>query len=324
MIIKSFEIDKIKKQQNDLFLLYGSNKGYKKEIINNYLINDFKGEILFLDETEVLSNDKFIEELLTKSLFDKKKKIIISNASDKLFNIISEINEKNIEDIKIIINCEILEKKSKLRNLFEKEKKLVCIPFYEDNKRTLSIIAQNFLNKKNIKISQEILNLLVERSKGDRINLNNELQKIESLSLTKKNIKIEDIQILSNLAENYSVSELSDNYLAKNTKRVSHILNENNYNSDDCVMILRTILNRSKRLLKLKNSIEKNNNLDLAISTFKPPIFWKEKDIVKTQLQNWSQTEIKKIIYKINDIELMVKKNSSNSINFISDFVRNY
>ena len=254
----------------------------------------------------------------------KKKKIIISNASDKLFNIISEINEKNIEDIKIIINCEILEKKSKLRNLFEKEKKLVCIPFYEDNKRTLSIIAQNFLNKKNIKISQEILNLLVERSKGDRINLNNELQKIESLSLTKKNIKIEDIQILSNLAENYSVSELSDNYLAKNTKRVSHILNENNYNSDDCVMILRTILNRSKRLLKLKNSIEKNNNLDLAISTFKPPIFWKEKDIVKTQLQNWSQTEIKKIIYKINDIELMVKKNSSNSINFISDFVRNY
>ena len=135
---------------------------------------------------------------------------------------------------------------------------------------------------------------------------------------------MEDVQKLTNLAENYSVFELSDNYLAKNSKKISHILNENNYNSDDCILILRTILNKSKRLLKLKNELNKNKNIDLVLSSFRPPIFWKEKEIVKKQIQSRSNEEVKKIIYKINDLELIIKKNSTNSLNFVSDFILNY
>ena len=325
MIIKSFEIEKIKSIKNNLILIYGTNQGYKNQVIKELFEKSFEGEILRFDENEILNNhEEFISNLMNKSLFDDNKLIIISRTTDKIIKFVSEIIERKIEKIKIIINSDNLEKKSKLRILFEKEKEFVCIPFYEDNNKSLSLIAQNFFRQKNIKVSQEIINLLIGRSRGDRGNLINELNKIENLSITKKNIDIEDVLKLTNLSENYSVFELVESYLAKNKKQVSKILNENNYANDECVLILRTILNRSKRLLKLKESQIQTGNIDLTISSFKPPIFWKEKDVVKKQIQSWSDDEVKKMIYKINDIEILVKKNSNNSLNFISDFVSNY
>ena len=261
---------------------------------------------------------------MNKSLFNEEKLTIITRSTDKILKFINEIKERNIQKIKIVINSNNLDKKSKLRTLFEKEKDLICIPFYEDNDKSLSIISQNFFINKKIKISQEIINLLVSRSRGDRGNLVNELNKIENLIITKKNISIEDILKLTNLSENYSVFELAENYLTKNKKQVSKILNENNFANDECILIIRTILSRSKRLLKLKKSQDQTGNIDVTISSFKPPIFWKEKDMVKKQIQSWSQDEIKKIIYKINDLEILVKKNSNNSLNFVSDFVSNH
>ena len=325
MIIKSFELDKIKSSKKKLILIYGLNQGYKNQVIKNLFEKLFEGEILRYDENEILNNhEEFISNLMNRSLFDDNKLIIISRASDKIVKFINEIIERNIEKIKIIINSDNLEKKSKLRNLFEKEKDLVCIPFYEDNDKSLNIIAQNFFKQKNIKVSQEIINLLIGRSRRDRGNLVNELNKIENLSITKKNIEVEDIIKLTNLSENYSVFELAESYLAKNRKQVSKILNENNFANEECILILRTILNRSKRLLKLKESQSETGNIDLTISSFKPPIFWKEKDAVKQQIKSWSHDEVKKIIYKINDLEILVKKNSNNSVNFVYDFVSNY
>ena len=126
-------------------------------------------------------------------------------------------------------------------SLFEKEKNLICVPVYEDDSRSLNLIVKEFLKKNQLRISQEIINIIIKRSKGDRKNLNNELSKIKNLAISKKKIEIDDILKLTNLAENYSVFELCDNYLAKNSKKVSNILNENNYTSDDCILILRTI-----------------------------------------------------------------------------------
>ena len=325
MIIKSFETEKIKSIKNNLILLYGANEGHKNQIINELFKRFFKGEVLRFEENEILTNhERVISNLMNKSLFEEEKLIIISRASDKIFRLISEIIEREIDKIKIIINSDILDKKSKLRNLFEKDKNLICIPFYEDNDKNLGSIAQNFFIKKKIKVSQEIINLLISRSRGDRGNLTNELNKLESLSITKKNIEIEDVIKLTNLSENYSVFELAENYLAKNKQKVSKILNENNFANDECVLILRTILNRSKRLLKLKENHNQTRNIDLTISSFKPPIFWKEKEIVKKQIQSWTNDEVKNMIYKINDLEILVKKNSNSSLNFVSDFVSNY
>ena len=325
MIVKSFEIEKIKSIKNNFILLYGSNQGHKNQVIKELFEISFKGEISRFDENEILNNyESFVSSLINKSLFEDYKLIVISRVSDKIIKLMNEILERNIEKIKIIINSDNLDKKSKLRSLFEKNKELICIPFYEDNEKNLTSITQNFFRQKKIKVSQQIINLLIGRSRGDRGNLINELNKIENLSITKKNIYIEDVLKLTNLSENYSVFELAENYLAKNKKQVSKILNENNFANDECILILRTILNRSKRLLKLKESQNETGNIDLTISSFKPPIFWKEKDAVKKQIQSWSNDEVKKIIYKINDLEILIKKNSNNSLNFVSDFVSNY
>ena len=325
MIIKSFELDKLKSFKSNLHLIYGNNEGIKEDIIESIYLSDFNGNILKYDESEVLNNkDEFISSLLTKSLFENKKLIIISRATEKLFSLLNDILDRELIDTKIIIKSSNLEKKSKLRSLFEKGSQLICTAVYEDDSRSLNFIINNFLKNNKLSLSQEIKNILIERSKGDRIYLKNELEKLRNLHISKNKVSIEDVLKLTNLAENYSVFELSDNYLAKNSKKVSNILNENNYSSEDSILIIRTILNKTKRLLKIRTELDNNSNIDQVISSFKPPIFWKEKDIVKKQAQSWSTNEVKEIIFKINDLETSVKKNTANSMLFVSDFVSNY
>ena len=324
MIIKSFEFEKIKSKNYKSILLYGVNQGLKDELIKSAILKDFSGEILKYDESEVIEKSEIIlESFLNGSLFDDQKLILISRCSNKIYPFIEKFLEKDISQAMIVLNSENLDKKSKLRALYEKSKDLICVPFYEDNQQSLSIFANKYLQNKNIKLSREILNLIIERSQGDRGNLKNELQKIENLSLSKKNISNEDIINITNLAENYTVFELVDNYLAKNQKKVSKIINENNFVNDDSIIILRTLLSRSKRLLKLKNMQNVNKSIDDAIAVYKPPIFWKEKDIVKQQMSNWSEDEVKKKIFEISNLEILIKKNSS-SINLVSDLISNY
>ncbi len=324
MIIKSFEINKVKFSKFKSILLYGLNKGFKEEVIKTNISLDFSGEIIRYEESEVLeNNDAIIESFINGSLFAELKMMIVSRCSNKILSFIEEFLERDISNVQIVINSENLDKKSKLRALFEKDKKLACIPFYEDNNQSLNIFAIKFIKEKNIKISQETINLIVERARGDRSNLNNELRKLEALTLTRNKITQEDIFNLTNLAEDYGIFELVDNYLAKNKMKVSKILNENNFVNDDCILILRTLLNRSKRLLKLKNIQKEKGNIDEVISSYKPSIFWKEKDLVKQQIKNWSEKEIKKKIYEISNLEILTKKNTS-SINLVSDLISNY
>ena len=185
----------------------------------------------------------------------------------------------------------------------------------------MSNIANTYFKEKKIPISQETINILVTRSRGDRLNLNNEITKIENFTKSKKIINVDDILKLTNLAENYSVNELVDSCLAKNSKKTINILNENNYSTEDCILIIKTFLIKAKRLNKLKSQTKENENIDQLITSFKPPIFWKDKEIIKEQVKNWTLKKVENLIYKINEIELLIKKNSSNSINILFDFI---
>ena len=320
MIIKSFELNKINLTLNNLFLFYGKNEGLKNDVIKKILEN--KKNIFNYEEKEILENENnFIENLLTKSLFDEEKIIIIKRSTDKILSIIENFYSKKIEDIVIILNSENLEKKSKLRSFFEKDKHLVSVPFYPDNEQTLSKLTYNFFKNKNISISQANINLIINKCSGDRQALKNELNKIEYYIKNSNKINSEDIIKLTNLNENHSVSELIDHCLAKNKKKTINILNENNFNNEDCILITRTFLNKSKKILKLSKAFEKNKNIDLTISSAKPPIFWKDKEITKTQLNQWEPESIKKLIYRLNEIELLIKKNFNNSLHLITDFI---
>ena len=201
---------------------------------------------------------------------------------------------------------------------------MITIPFYEDDVRSLTSVIISFISEHNIKLSRESINLLVNRAGGDRENLKIELDKILNYSHSNNKVEFEHVQRLTNLAENYGVSELADSCLSKNRKNVSKILNENNYTDDDCILILRTLLSKSKRLLTIIKKFNETKNLDNAISNIKPPIFWKEKENVKKQAITWKIDELKDKIYKISEIELLVKTNSGKSLNLVSDFIVNF
>ena len=324
MILKIIEINKYDISKKNYYLFYGENEGLKNNLLKEKFENLTKN-IFRYDESEILKDkESFFNSLVSGSFFENEKLIIISRITDKIKDFIEEIIEKEIKEIKIVLNAGLLEKKSKLRNFFEKDNNTICTAFYPDTHQTLISITANFFKKNKVAISQQTLNLIVERSRGDRHNLNNELCKIENYMLNKKSISNDEVQILTNLAENYNVSDLIDNCLAKNKLRTVNILNENNYSIEDCILIIRTLLNKSKRLYKIMVFCENNNNnVDTAISSIRPPVFWKEKEIVKQQVRKWTLNNVEKLIFEISEVELLIKKNSINSINILSDFIIN-
>ena len=327
MISKYYEIKKFKNKIN-FFLFYGENEGQKIDVIQSNF-NEFTKENTYkYSEKDIIENKQiFFENIYSKSFFENDKLILISDVSDKILNLMQEIIESNMNDVVIILIAKRLDKKSKIRNYFEKEKKILIIPFYEDTAQTLLSIAKKILFENKINLSSENINLIIERSQGDRINLKNELQKIINLSQNNKKLDLEDILKLTNLSENYSAGELVDNCLSKNKKRTLNILNENIPSSEDNILILRTFLIKLKRLRKLRLNLKENNNIDQVINSFKPPIFWKDKNIIKQQIKIWELNDIESFIVDLNNTESLIKKNPqiSNQImnNMILDRVEN-
>ena len=321
MILKFYEINKIDIISQNLILFYGNNEGLKKEeIIKIYSKTDKK--VYKYEEKQILENSQnFFDNLYSGSLFENEKFIIIDRVTDKILKIIDEILEKKIKDTTILLNSGILEKKSKLRSKFEKDKNLVCVAFYPDNNETLSKLVNNFIKEKNISLSQMNVNFITNKCNGNREFLTNELEKIYHFSKNKKNIEHKDLVKLINLNEDFSVAELIDNCLAKNQKKTFNIINENNFNNDDCIIITRTFINKLKRNLYLAKQYQLNKNIEKTLNDAKPPIFWKDKEIVKNQIKNWTTKGIEDLIIQINDIELKIKKNSNNALQMILDFI---
>jgi len=324
MIIKSYELKKLDLNKNKYILFYGTNEGAKTEEIDRLKLLNKDKTFINYEEKQILENSENIyNNIFSKSLFENKKIITINRTTDKLLKIIEDILEKNFVDIYLIFISDNLEKKSKLRSLFEKRKELTCVAFYPDTPDTLSKMTHNFFRERKILISQAHVNLIVNKCNGDRGILKNELSKIELFSKNKTKISSENLLKLVNLVENHSISELIDNCLAKNQKKTINILNDNNFSSEDCIIITRTFINKSKRIMKLLQEYQSNGNLDTTIANAKPPIFWKDKEIVKQQINKWSPNQISELIYSLNEIELQIKKNYTNPVNIVSDFILN-
>tara|TARA_B100000963_G_C22600793_1_gene660136 strand:- start:132 stop:1130 length:999 start_codon:yes stop_codon:yes gene_type:complete len=320
MILKSFELDKKNFSKFKLFVIYGENEGLKKEIISKIKGNYNNKEIIYEEEQILKNKDFFYSEIKNKSLFDENKTFIIERSSEKISETVMDLDQSFLDDI-IILNCGILDKKSKLRNFIEKSNNAVIIPTYKDNSQSLINIAKDFFLKNKISVSYETLNLLVNRCSGDRGNLKNELEKVSNYLCDKKVLSMKEISILTNLAENYSASELVDASLSKNLKKTQEILNENNYAHEDTFFILRVFLQKAKKILSLLEKIENKSDIEKVISEHRPPIFWKDKPVIKKQLELWSYKKMSSLIQKLNHIEITIKKNNTLSIILMKNFI---
>ena len=320
MILKSFDIDKSNISEFKLFIIYGENDGLKKEIIQKIKKKHSGKEIKYEEEQILKNKDNFFSELKNKSLFEDKKILYVDRCTEKISEIILELDKNYLDDL-LIINCGSLEKKSKIRNLIEKSDFGVIIPTYKDNSQSLINIAKNFFLDKKISVSHETLNLLVNRSNGDRGYLKNELEKISNYSFDKKVISLKEISTLTNLSENYSAAELVDASLTKNIKKTCEILKENNYSQEDTFFIIRVFLQKTKKILNLLEKIENENDIEKVMSEHRPPIFWKDKPMIKKQLKLWSHKKINELICKLNDIEIKIKRNNTLNLILMKNFI---
>jgi DNA polymerase-3 subunit delta len=326
MLIKSYEI--LKKDLNFLnsFLIYGENTGLKQDTVKSLIELKEKKNIKYkqfkFEEEEIIKNQNdFFNLIFSGSLFDKKKVIFVNRTTDKLFNLISEISKKNIKDILFFFEADRLEKKSKIRNLFEKDKNLVCIACYQDNNFDLIKIINDEIKQTKIKLSTESINLLIERASGDRNNLRNEVNKLKSFALDKQMISYDQVKELTNMVGNYQNDYIVNICLNGDKKKLNKILRENNFSFEDFLILLKIFSKKIHRLLKIKilNRLEKN--LDQIFNQIRPLIFWKEKEDVKKQVGLWNEKKLNLIIKKINEIELNCKKNHELSTNITLDFL---
>ena len=323
MILKSFNLKKyLIKSNTNIFLLYGENTGLIDQTIKDVFLPIFPKSVSNYDESEILRDiENFKSVLFNKSFFEDEKLIIINRGTDKILSIIEELIEKKTQDIKVIIKSNFLEKKSRLRKFFEKDENTVIVAYYEDSYQTLYQLVQNFFKEKKLSISSENINLIIDRSKTNRNNIRTELEKILIFSKNKTTVQTKDLVKLINLSENHDISELVDQCLSKNKKKTINILNENNLNTDENILILRSFLNKLKRLKKLRINLEENKNIEQVLSSFRPQIFWKDKDVIKQQLNNMSLVEIDYLIKKINKLELEIKRNFLLSNQIMTNFI---
>ena len=316
MILKSYEIQRNPSSflKYNVFLLYGENNGLKKDIRESIKIvvgqQDANIELLSLYENDIIDNEEnFYNSIYSGSLFSNKKIITINNGTDKIIKQINHIVDRYPENVFLIIFSDILEKKSQLRNFFEKNLKTLCIPCYLDGDKDLEIIARTELKKSNIILSRESINLLVEKSNNDRHNLKNEIEKIKSFSLNKKKIEFDEIKSIINFSGEYKSDSLINECLCGNILQYKKILSELYINTINQIFLLRILSRKIQRLLNMKELGANYNSLDSLLNASKPPIFWKEKPMVKKQLTIWSLNDLKMIIREVNDTEVLCKKN---------------
>ena len=322
MIIKNLDFQKNIIDKFNLFLFHGNNEGLIKDKIDGILIPNCSRNLHKYDESEILNNTQnFEENIYNQSFFDSDKFIIINKTTDKLIGIVKDINVKKINDVKILLVSKLLEKKSKLRNFFEKNNNLVVTPFYDDSFQSLFFLTQNYFFKKKIKISTENINLIIEKTNGNRLLLKNELEKIFLYSERNKDLTTANIKKLIKNFDNIGISNLTDNFLVKNKKKTLNLLNENTLSLEDNISVIRNCLQQLKKLRILKKELLTTKSIDEVLSKYRPIIFWKDKEVVKQQLKIWSLKDIETSIKKISNIELSIKKNAQVSKQIFNNYI---
>ena len=311
MIYKSYLIEQnINLIDKNLFLFFGENIGLKNEFKNKIQLSSKDVPIIKYVQEEIIKNEEsFFDEILNISLFEKEKFYFIEQSNDKILEIIKKI-ELKIQDSKIFLFADVLEKKSKLRNYFEKSKNIGAVPCYLDNEMSIKKIIMETL--KGFKgLSSQNVNMIINNCNLDRLKLNNELNKIKTLFID-KNIESNKLEALMNPKLNDNFYLIKDEALKGNKIKTNEMLGNTIFDDEKNILYLSAI---NQRLNKLQETFElvKLTNLETAINTLKPPIFWKDKPSFIEQSKKWNSDKIKKVLNKTYDLEIKIK--SSPTIN---------
>jgi DNA polymerase-3 subunit delta len=312
MLLKSQEIvlkskDFFKKR---IILLYGENQDLINDL-NQQLVSKFieeeKISKSFFEEDIIKNPENIINYYLNGSLFDDNKNIsIIKNCSDKILEIINKI-KNNIDNNVIILNSETLLKNSKLRQFGEYDKLAICIPCYQETKFDIKKFLTQQIQINNIQLSNSQSEVIIDSSSLKRSKIK---EVMEKLNLYKNSGKITD-QIIEEICTDVDLKkndEIIDILLSKNEKNINEFIsNMSNYEKNfiEIIIILRSFI---IKILDIQKN-NKNLSIDERIESYKPPIFWKDKDRIKNILKIWSANNLEKFLSNLNIIETEFKRN---------------
>ena len=310
MMFKSYVLDQnIELLKNKIFLFYGENQGLKKEFKENLKKINKAKEIINLFQDDIIKDKNIlIKEVSNKSLFEEEKIIFINQANDKIFEIV-EIISKYIDSEKIFIFSDILDKKSKLRNYFEKSQQHGITACYNDNEITIRKIITNKL-KTYSGLTPDVINLIIQNSGLDRDKINNEIEKIKSCFLDKQ-IQLKKLDLLLNIKTNEDFNELKDEALSGNKIKTNRLLSDTVFEPENNIYYLNLINQRINKLFEIDRLKQKNSNIETLLSGLKPTIFWKDKPKLIEQSRKWNKTKLEKALAKTYNIEIEIKSNSS-------------
>ena len=315
MIIKSYLLEQnINISNENLFLFYGENLGLKNDFKKLIHLNCSDCHLTNYNQEEIIKNrEKFLSEISNLSLFDKKRIYYINNCNDKILEIIQEVH-KIIDNQKIYLFSDILDKRSKLRNHFEKNKDVAAVACYSDNEISIKKIILNKL--KGYKgLSTENINLITDNCNLDRVKLNNELNKI-TIYFSNKNIDNDKLKELLDHKINDDFNLLKNEALCGNKINTNRLLSDTVIESEKNILYL-TLINQSLNKLSETSKISKKTSIDEAINVVRPPIFWKEKPLFKKQLTKWDLNKIKKILDMTYNLEVEIKSNIQKNKNIL-------
>ena len=311
MILKSYIVEENVKQLDNYncSLFYGENIGIQEDVREKLKKENKDTECINLFQDEIIKNNQSLySQIDNTSLFSSKKFIFILEASDKILEIIKNIGENNV-DVKIFIFSNILDKKSKLRSYFEKENKMAIIACYQDNERTLSKYIQTKLNKHS-GMNQEILNIIIGNSQLDRRIIKSEIKKIDSF-FQGKVIEKNTLLDLLNIKNNTNFDKIRDAIFLGDKIKTNTLLGEIQFLQEDNFYYINKISDRTKKLIEIINININTNDIELAMDSLKPKIFWKDKPVYLHQLKKWSSGELLKVLEAVSKTEIMMKKNSN-------------
>ena len=311
MIYKSYILEQSFESINNckLFLFYGENQGLKKEFKERLRIQNKNQEVLNLFQDEIIKNKNIlVNEINNKSLFNDKKIIFINQINDKILDIVDEIIE-NIQEERIFLFSDILDKKSKLRSYFEKSKSCGITPCYQDNEITIRKIIMKKLNGYQ-GLTGQVTNLIIQNTGLDRNKINNEIDKIISCFKDKK-IDSNKIDLLLNIKTSDDFNLLKDEALNGNKINTNRLLADTVFEVDNNVYYLNSINQRINKLNEIENMKKENSNIESLISNLKPPIFWKDKPMLIEQARKWNKNKIQTALKKTYNAEIEIKSNAS-------------
>ena len=308
MIYKSYLIEKnISAINENLVLIYGDNVGIHDEIKKEIKKTFKESEILLFNQDEILKNPNLIfTEITNISLFEKGKIILINQSNDKITKIIEELSQY-LDKQKIFLFAEILEKKSKLRNYFEKSNNFAVVPCYEDNEQTLKRIILDKL-KGFRGLNTENINIIIKNVNSDRSKLNNELNKIFTF-FQNKVVDTINLEKLLNIRVNEDFKFLRDAALLGDKTKTNSLLSDTYFDTDKNIFYLNLFYQRLSKLKEI-TKMEKNKSEEQKINALKPPIFWKEKPNFIEQTKKWNNKKINEKLKELYGLECSFKSNS--------------